>query len=301
VVPVLLVPVLLLTETPLAAARGVHPPRRGALAGAWVKPSTWTVAGWKHAVTGLESRIRHRLDVVQYYYGWNGWFPSDRERWMVRNHRIPLISWQGANTDAIRRGSYDSLIRARADAVRRLRRPVFIRWNWEMDRGGPTIPSPTSYVAAWRRIVSIFRQRGATNASFVWCPTAYGFVHGLAQRYWPGARYVDWTCADGYNWYPGRRGTRWTSFRTVFHTFYAWAARRHRPMMVGEFGVQEDPHRPGRKAAWISQAARTLRRRYRKIKAVVYFNADRVFDWRLGTSSSAMNAFARLARSPYFN
>jgi hypothetical protein len=301
VVPLLLIPVLLSSQTLIAEARGVHAPRHGAYAGAWVKPSDWSMSGWKRAVTGLQSRIGHRLDIVHYYYQWRGWFPSDRERWEVRHHQIPLISWQGTNTDAIRRGSYDSLIRARADAVRRFHKPMFIRWNWEMDRGGPTIPSPASYVGAWRRIVSIFRNRGATNASFVWCPTAYSFTNGLAQRYWPGRKYVDWTCADGYNWYPGRKGTSWTSFRQVFHSFYAWGKDRHRPMMVGEFGVQEDRRHSGRKAEWITQAKRTLRHEYRKIKAVVYFNANRIYDWRLTSSASATRAFGRLAASRYFN
>jgi hypothetical protein len=301
VVPLLLIPAVLLTQTTFAQARGVHPPRRGAYVGAWVNPSDWSVTGWKRAVTGLESRIGHRLDVVQYYYTWQESFPTERERWQLNNRRIPLISWNGANTDAIRRGSYDALIRSRADAVRRLRKPVFIRWNWEMDRGGSTIPSPASYVAAWRHIVRIFRDRGATNASFVWCPTAYGFSSGLAQRYWPGGSYVDWTCADGYNWYPGRNGSRWTSFREVFHAFYTWAKRRHRPMIVGEFGVQEDPRHAGRKAEWIADAKRTLKNDYRKIKAVTYFNADRVYDWRLTSSSSALRAFGNMARDPYFN
>jgi hypothetical protein len=301
--PFLLVPALLLGQTDpagAAAGRGVHVPR-GAYLGAWIRPANWSFDGWRHAVTGFESQIHHRLDIVQYYYGWKGWFPTRRERWEVRNHRIPLISWDGVNTDAIRRGSYDGLIRSRATAVRKLGRPVFIRWNWEMDRGGPTIPSPASFIAAWRRIASIFRQRGALNATFVWCPTAYGFVSGDAQRYWPGRRYVGWVCADGYNWYPGRRSARWVSFQHVFRRAYAFAQRVNRPMMVGEMGVQEDRSHPGRKAAWLRGARRTVKAVYRRIKAVVYFNADRVYDWRLGTSRSATLAFARMARDRYFN
>jgi len=299
-VPIVLVPALLLAQT-TAADAGVRVPHRGAYLGAWVKPKDWSVTGFEGSVTALQRRIGHKLDVVQTYYTWRESFPTDRERWEIRHHQIPLMSWNGTDTWAIANGRYDALIRSRADAVRRLGHAVFIRWNWEMDRGGRDIGSPASYIAAWRHIVRIFRARGATNASFVWCPTAWGFTSGVAQRYWPGRRYVNWTCADGYNWYPGRHRSSWTSFRGIFRSFYRWGRTVHRPMIVGEVGVQEDHARAGRKAAWIRRARRTLKHRYRAIKAVVYFNADRVYDWRVGSSRSSLHAFGRMADDPYFN
>jgi hypothetical protein len=72
-------------------------------------------------------------------------------------------------------------------------------------------------------------------------------------------------------------------------------------MIVGEMGVQEDPARPGRKAAWLRGARRTIKSAYRRIKAVVYFNAERLYDWRLATSAAAVRAFSHMAHDRYFN
>jgi len=46
--------------------------------------------------------------------------------------------------------------------------------------------SPANFIAAWRHIHDIFVARGATNVEFVWCPSAYGFVTGTAQKSDPG-------------------------------------------------------------------------------------------------------------------
>jgi beta-mannanase len=296
----LLLPAVLATQTGDALAAGVQPPR-GAWVGAYVKPPTHSRTAVKRAVNGLESRIRTKLDVVHHYYAWKVSFPTWKERWNLRNGRIPMISWSGHDTRAIANGNQDAWIRRRADAVGNLGEPLFIRWLWEPEtQGTQLVRSPASYVAAWRRIVRIFRGRGATNASFVWCPTAWAFRDGTARKYWPGARYVDWVCADGYNWYPGRSGSEWVQFRKIFGGAHRFARRVHRPMIVGEVGVQHDPARPLRRARWISSARRALKRTYPRIEAVVYFHAERVYDWRLTTSSS-MAALRRMANDRYFN
>lgn len=295
-----LVPALLIAQTAGASARGVDPPK-GAWVGAWVQPADYSKTSVMRAVNGLQDRIDHKLDIVHNYYGWKAAFPTWKERWNLRNGRIPMVSWNGYNTDAIRRGDQDDWIRRRADAVDGLGRRIFIRWLWEPEsQGSGLVVSPASYVAAWRHIVSIFHRRGATNASFVWCPTAWAFRDGTASKYWPGRRYVDWVCADGYNWYPGRSGSEWVSFRKIFSGAYRFAARVNKPLMAGEVGVQHDPRRPLRRARWITAGRQTLKRDYPRLKAFVYFFAERVYDWRL-TTSTAIAALRRMAKDPYFN
>src|SRR5258706_8621130 len=80
----------------------------------------------QQAVTDLESRLGRRLNIDHHYYSWTDVFPSWREPWDVQNGRIPMISWNGENTDAINRGDWDGLIAARAQAVAMLNVPVFI-------------------------------------------------------------------------------------------------------------------------------------------------------------------------------
>src|SRR5438105_15657730 len=80
-------------------------------------------------------------------------------------------------------------------------KPVFIEWFPDMDTSSLAV-SPASFVSAWRHVHDIFAARGATNAVWVWCPSAPGFASSTAQAYYPGDTYVDWACADGYNWAP---------------------------------------------------------------------------------------------------
>ena len=56
-----------------------------------------------------------------------------------------------------------------------------------------------AYVAAWDHIRAIFTAVGATNVSWVWCPTGIGFEDGRAKPYYPGDNEVDWVCADVYS------------------------------------------------------------------------------------------------------
>lgn len=281
---------------------GVPLPRRGTVYfGTYSPPSgSWSREAQQREYLLLEASLGRTLDIGHYYYGWRETFPTWREPWHIRSGRIPMISWSGYDTGAIVSGSQDVVIRARADAIRALGAPVFLRWLWEMDgRAVTLVRSPRSFKRAWRHIHDIFHARGATNASFVWCPTAWGFVTGEAQEYYPGNPYVDWVCADAYNWAPGRPGAEWRQLAQAIEPFYAWGLTTGKPLMLGEWGCQE--RRWGEKAAWFRQAADDLRARFPGIRAVVYFDTEAVYDWRVDTSSSASSAFRDMARDPYFS
>ena len=124
----------------------------------------------------------------------------------------------------------------------------------------------------------------STNVSWVWCPNAWGFHTGEAQKFYPGDEYVDWICANGYNWAPGRQGDEWRPFEWIFQHFYDWAVGRGKPLMIGEFGVQE--RKPGEKAEWLRDAADVLKTKFPEIKAIVYFNVKKRYDWRLRHDSA---------------
>src|SRR5947208_885142 len=83
-----------------------------------------------------------------------------------------------------------------------------------------------------QRIVTIFRNQGADNVRWVWCPNAWAFNDGTAQQFYPGDDFVDWTCADGYNWAPGRPRGQYPPFMDIFQGFYGWASLKNKPIMV---------------------------------------------------------------------
>src|SRR5436305_7985417 len=78
----------------------------------------------QQATADLESRLGRRLHIDHHYYSWNDAFPSWREPWDVDNERIPMISWNGENTDSIAKGNWDGMISTRAQAVAMLNTPV---------------------------------------------------------------------------------------------------------------------------------------------------------------------------------
>ena len=182
--------------------------------------------------------------------------------------------------------------------------PSSSRFNWEMN--GDWFPWSEGvngnrrgqFVAAWRHVHDIFTSVGASNATWVWCPNIDRDrkLRGL----YPGDRYVDWTCLDGYNW-----GTRWSwaswkSFRGVYEKSYA-AVRKlapHKPMMFGETASTDIG---GSKAAWIKEMFSSLAKWFPKVRALIWFEVnDRGTHWPIESSSSALRSFARGIRNPIF-
>ena len=208
-----------------------------------------------------------------------------------------MISWNGRGALAadIAAGRYDPMIAERAANIAALNRPVLIRWFWEMDgkKKSQWAQSPADYAAAFRHIRREFENEGAHNVQWVWCPNASAFTDGRAQEFYPGPEHVDWICADGYNWAPGRVGDSWESFTDIFSGFYDWASQQGKPLMIGEFGVQERD--PGEKAAWVRDAAQAIKTTFPGIRAVVYFDAHVDHDWRMRTSPEAFEAFREMA------
>ena len=68
--------------------------------------------------------------------------------------------------------------------------------------------------------------------------------------------------------------------------------------MVGEFGAQERD--PGEKARWLTETREALKTQFPAIKAVVYFDANKDYDWRVTSSPETLAAFRDMANDPWF-
>ena len=276
-------------------------PRHGALFGAFVNSSG---DAWANVV-GLQRTLGYRLTIVHHYRPCA--ITSYRiDKSALAHRQIPMISWSpGGTTTAaeITSGSQDALITRTARDIKALHKKIFVRLAYEMDqpRGHPRyIGTPREFVPAWRHVVRIFHRVGAKNARFVWCAIAANFKTGHAQAYYPGDRFVNWIAADGYNWYPAK--PKWAGYRSIFSSFYHWAKRHGKPLMIAETGSMEDPHAAGRKAHWLKRARKWVHA-HGHIKAVVYFDSvsPKGYDFRVQTSGSSLKAFRRWGRGTYWN
>ncbi len=285
-----------------AATRASLVPVEGTRLGAWVAVGpSYDDLTRARLVTERERRLGRRYEIVHNFHPFTDPFPSAFDRFVVAGDRTLLLSWNGTTAARILGGGADAMIRARARALRRLRQPVLLRFWWEMNtRVKAAWAEPDEFVEVWRYVHRIFDEEGATNVAWVWCPTTEAFAANaeVAERYWPGADWVDWVAADGYNFAPAKPGAAYRSFATTFADFYRWAARTGKPTMIAEVGVLE--RRPGEKAAWLDELAPVLRTRFPRVGALVYFDTRRIVDggvrdWRIDTSASSLAAFDRLA------
>ncbi|HWH00148.1 MAG TPA: glycosyl hydrolase [Pilimelia sp.] len=294
------------SPTPVATWRGpyasgpVAAPARGAYLGAWIKPARLHQPGRLAAVHGYEAALGRRLDIAHTYRKFEEDFGTTSDRAFGHGGRTVMVSWASGDTRSIVAGHHDVLIRAQAQRVRAVRRPVLLRFRWEMDRPNlrATMWSAADFIDAWRHVRRLFAEEGVRNASWVWCPTAEGFARGEAPDFYPGDADVDWVCVDVY------AGTRFQPLGDLLAPFLSWAAARPKPIIVGEFGVAR-AWGPARRADWLRDAARVFKANP-QIKAVCYFESDPDGNpphqqFRLAHDRAAFEAFRELTRDPYFN
>jgi hypothetical protein len=274
-------------------------PSSGCWIGAYVHSQDGRdVASLEAQILELNGDLGRQLAIDHHYLPWGALLAGPLTTFDIQRGMIPMLSWHAISSDQILSGDEDGWIRTQARAIHELGVPVFIRYGWEMDIHPEWADGPRAFVQAWRRIHEIFVSEGATNATWVWSPTGAGFTTGVAQTFYPGPDVVDWIAADGYNWAPGRPRSLWRQFSSVFTSFYAWAARSGKPLMIAETGVQERD--PGERPEWIRRMGSTLQTSYPAIRALVYFDSSARYDWRLNTSPDAMAAFRAVASQPYF-
>ena len=164
-------------------------------------------------VTAFTNAIGARPDVVMYYSGWYVPFPVSFATTTAINGAVPLVQMDPDSTRnktvsiaGIASGQYDGYLTAYAEAVRAYRHPVILSFGHEMNGSwstwGYTHTSPATFVAAWRHIVTLFRELGARNVTWLWTvnivnDTQHGKIPPPAP-WWPGSSYVTWVGIDGY-------------------------------------------------------------------------------------------------------
>jgi beta-mannanase len=282
-------------------------PKNGSLYGAFEMPTPGAggMAQYKAQILAKEQFNGRKYDILHYFYPWGAALPSWREHWNIENGRTPMVSWAGPVVSTIIDGSQNAHIDKTARGLRDLKKPVILRFFWEMD-GTANVGralGPEQYKQAWRLLRQRFQAAGATNVEFAWVPTADGFRRGEAQKWYPGDDAVDWIGADGYNWYPvsNSGAAKWRSFAEIFTPFYQWASQRPKPLIIGETGAQEDPAVPNRKAQWLKDSAVAVERTFPRIKAVVYFNGDdrRQYPWMVESSAPSKSAWRSVGQTAH--
>ena len=169
-------------------------------------------------------------------------------------------------------------------------------YPWSVGINGNTAADD---VAAWRHVVTIFRQEGATNARWVWCPNVLFASSAPFATTYPGEAWVDWVALDGYNWGTSQPWSAWQSLTEVFKPSHdALAALTAKPMMIAEVASAEVG---GNKANWLKRGLLTdLPKQLPRVRTIIWFNENREMDWRVNSSPATLGAYRQVAASSQY-
>ncbi len=232
-------------------------------------------------------------NLVGYYSGWGEPFQASFARTVAGHGAVTILQWDptDASVAGIADGAYDNYLRSFADDVRAFGQPVVIGFGHEMNAtwyswGYHQVPPPT-FVAAWRHIVELFRDQGATNVTWLWTINADLPSTGPIADWWPGGSYVTWVGIDGYYYRPT------DSFGSVFgKTIAEVRLLTHKPVLLSETAVGQIAGQ----AAKIGELFAGIQQ-YQTL-GLVWFDIaqdDGIYhqDWRIENSPAAEAAFRR--------
>jgi mannan endo-1,4-beta-mannosidase len=235
-------------------------------------------------------------NLVGYYSGWVQPFPSSFAQRLYRHHMIMYIQIDPAyaHLSDIAQGIDDQYLEAYADSVRSFGRAVVIGFGHEMNAPwyswGYHQSSSTTFVAAWRHVVTLFRQQGADNVTWLWTVNQdIPKKTGPVVSWWPGAGYVNWVGIDGYYLHPT------DNFNSVFgRTIRQVRKFTRKPILLSEVAVAPQANQ----LANIQDLFRGVAT-YRAL-GLVWFDMDQdkgalSEDWRIEGSTVAENAFSQSA------
>ncbi|MGI8826263.1 MAG: glycoside hydrolase family 26 protein [Chloroflexota bacterium] len=272
------------------------------------------------AIDRYASMVGRTPAIVMWYQSFlsylNG-FPTQMVNGVVARGSTPMITWMpGSDSSgsaysckAVTSGAYDAYIRSYAMAAAAWGHPFLLQFahemngNWYPWSTGPNNANrntPADFIAEWKHVHDIFTSVGATNALWVWSPNVTnGPTTGPLQDDYPGDGYVDYVALDGYNWYTLQPNTPYRSFAQVFGSSYTTlTAMTGKPVLIGQTSSVENG---GSKAHWITQAFLSdIPTLFPRVVGVVWSDSLADTDWRINSSSSALDAYRHIATFPQF-
>ena len=253
--------------------------------------------------------IGRQPNLVSYYSSWLEPFQGRFVTTAEKHGAVTIVQLDPKNISlaSIASGRYDTYLRSYAAAVKAFRGQVVLSFGHEMNGNwyswGYQQTSAKVFVAAWRHIVTIFRQKGAMNATWLWTINIIDTEDNhipTPTPWWPGKSYVNWIGIDGYYYSPT------DSFAQVFGpTIVDVRTFSNAPILIAETGASLASGQSA-KITDMFAGIRTY-----GLLGFVWFDADStdasngvVQRWRLhspaalGAFRRNSNAFMRLPASP---
>jgi mannan endo-1,4-beta-mannosidase len=246
-------------------------------------------------VTAFANATEVTPDVVTYYSSWFEPFRSSFAGTVAQHGAIPLIQIEPYHVSlaAIAAGKYDAFLSDYASAVRSFKHPVILSFGHEMNGNwyswGHQHASPAAFVAAWRHIVTVFRELGAKNVTWLWTVNIIDLRHDRIPSpapWWPGNSYVDWVGIDGYYYKSSY------AFAPLFGpTIAKVRGFTHDPILISETGAAPTAGQPG-KITNLFAGIRSY-----GLLGFVWFDSTNIADYRINNNPAALAAFRQGAKT----
>lgn len=294
-------------------------------------------------VEAFQQLVHHKIVWANFSQHWfKGLdFPRDSILTLWRNGQIPFVRLypdsgyeygsfppleqlpeQRFSLQHIIDGQFDAQLRAWADATRELDIPILAQfgaeingdhWPWSPSWNGagqtdgygdPNYPDGAErFRDAYRHIVTLFREEGATNVTWLFHVDAYrqNDWWNEFKWYYPGDDYIDWLGISNYG--ANLLGQPVYGFAEKLDgsgVYNELASLGHRPMATLETGVVENNLYP--KTRWIRDTFAALKaRRYPRLYGVAWWNAGTgVVDVRVNSTPAALAAFRKAISGSFF-
>src|SRR5438874_6236302 len=212
-------------------AAWVQPPPAGKLYHGfyWGDVGTDTHDPTEHDVTPLDvTRYEQTVGAkTAWVYVSNNWFqsrkfPIETCAWIRDLGKLPYVRLMlrsdvdqrhGERKFSLQKiiaGEFDVDLRAWARDARAFGLPILIEWgtepngnwfSWNGKWNGGATEGPKRYIAAYRHIVDLMRNEGATNLTWVWHVNWYDEPEqkwNAFENYFPGTDYCDWVALSAY-------------------------------------------------------------------------------------------------------
>ena len=159
--------------------------------------------------------------------------------------------------------------------------------------------SASSFIAAWKHVVSVFDRQGSTSVKWVWNVTSNSFrVPSSSPEYgakwYPGDAYVDYVAGEAYN--KVGCGQSNMSFADKIKEIFAFANQHNKKFVTAEFASNAFAGR----AAWLTAAHAFMSAHQSQFAGAFYYNPTSAkCHWHL-TTSAEFAAFRSLVTAPGF-
>jgi len=249
----------------------------------------------------LQKKLGFPLSIILIFSPWKkDWkrdmdpFPSRSCRLIIKNKSTPFIKWEPATwtnvpnrmindfpLDKIAEGLFDKYIEKWAVEAKKIKKEIWLSFGHEMNgQWYHWAKKREQYKKTFLHIYNVFKRLNVSNVRWVFCVNNYPLDY---MSYFPQVLRKDKKIIiglDGYN-AEGVWGLRWKPFKQIFDKPYKYVSRNFmdHQLIIAEMGCGEIG---GDKQLWINDAFISLKKKFNKISALIWFNINKEADWRIG-------------------